>query len=79
MARQTDKCWRCGADWVSTDAPPRPLRVISGGAAASVPAPPRPRIAAQAAIQADLDADRWMDEGGSLGSEATARRPRHAV
>jgi hypothetical protein len=79
MARQTDKCWRCGADWVSTDAPPRRLRLIPGEAPASVPAPPPPRIAAQAAIQAELDADRWTDEGGSLGSEAVARRPRHAV
>jgi hypothetical protein len=79
MGRQTDKCWRCGADWVSTDAPPRPLRVIPGGAPASVPAPPPAQIAAQAAVQAELDADRWNDEGGSLGSEAVARRPRHAV
>jgi hypothetical protein len=79
MARHTGKCWRCGADWVSTDGSPRSLRVITGGAHASVPSPPPTVVAAQAAIQAELDADRWTDEGGSLGSAATAKRPRHAI
>ena len=34
MARQEETCWRCGARWVSEDAPRTALRVIAGGAPA---------------------------------------------
>lgn len=57
MARQEDRCWRCGARW-STEAEPRtPLRALIGGG--SIDAARDPSIAA-------LDADRWLNEGGSL-------------
>jgi hypothetical protein len=36
MARQEDACWRCGALWVSEDAPRTTLHVIAGGAPADV-------------------------------------------
>jgi hypothetical protein len=78
MARQEDTCWRCGTQWATEDAPQTPLRVIPGGAATPAGGAPQPAIAAtvtgdaRAATQARLDADRWIDEGGSLGSEATA-------
>jgi hypothetical protein len=78
MARQEDACWRCGIQWASEDGRGTALRVIPGGVSTEVADAPRPGIAAtvigdaRAATQARLDADRWIDEGGSLGSEATA-------
>jgi hypothetical protein len=64
MARQEDTCWRCGAQWADEDAPRTTLQVIAGGAPSHV------------AITADpsLDADRWMNEGGSLAPEAAPLR-----
>lgn len=65
MARQEDACWRCGAQWASEDVPRTVLRVIAGGRLV--------RPAANAArVQARLDVDRWMNEGGSVDSEAAA-------
>jgi hypothetical protein len=81
MARQEDSCWRCGARWASKDAPRTTLRVIAGGVPTHVAGAPHPRIAvavadsARAASEARLDADRWMNEGGSSASEADAALP----
>jgi hypothetical protein len=55
MARQESACWRCGIQRASEDAPRTALHVIHGG---------EPE-------QARLCAERWVDEGGSLGAEAT--------
>ena len=59
MARQEDTCWRCGTQWASEKEPRTALRVISGGA------PDRTH----------LDAERWIDEGGSLGAGAADPPP----
>jgi hypothetical protein len=78
MARQEDTCWDCGARWTADDAPRTTMRVIAGGAPTHVAVAPDPRIAvavadnARAASEARLDADRWMNEGGSFDSEAAA-------
>jgi hypothetical protein len=61
MARQEDACWRCGAQWASEDVPPTTLRAIAGGR--------RARPVVEIARAAALDGDRWMNEGGSVGSE----------
>src|SRR5688500_1227610 len=81
MARQEDTCWGCGARWAADDAPRTTMRVIAGGAPTHVAVAPDPRTAvavadnARAAIEAGLDADRWMNEGGRLESEADAALP----
>jgi hypothetical protein len=54
MASQESACWRCGTQWASEDEQRPALRVIHGGMSE----------------EARLDADRWVDEGGSLGAEA---------
>jgi hypothetical protein len=64
MARQEAACWRCGAQWASEQAPPTTLRVIAGGQLAR---PFAERVGA--AVAARVDNDRWMNEGGSVGSE----------
>jgi hypothetical protein len=64
MARQENACWRCGARWASEEVPRTALRVITGG--------PLVRPAAAAVADARLDADRWMNEGGSVDSQAAA-------
>jgi hypothetical protein len=61
MARQDDACWRCGAQWASEEVAPTTLRAIAGGQ--------RARPVAELARAAALDDDRWMNEGGSVGSE----------
>jgi len=61
MARQEDRCWRCGARWATEDGPRTPLRVIVGGASTD---------GARDSGIAALDADRWLNEGGALDSEA---------
>jgi hypothetical protein len=53
MARQEDACWRCGTRWASEDAPRTALEVLPGGAP----------------DEARLDAERWLDEGGSFDRE----------
>ena len=60
MAGQDDSCWRCGVQWATEGAPRPALRVVVGDGLA------RP-VAYTAA-----DADRWMNEGGSIGAEAPA-------
>ena len=62
MARQEDACWQCGARWASEDVPQTTLRVIAGGQLT--------RDTAGAAAR--LDADRWMNEGGSVDSQVAA-------
>jgi hypothetical protein len=85
MGRQADTCWRCGTQWASEEAPRTALRVIPGGAPTEVAGAPQPGIAttaigaARAASEARLDADRWIDEGGSLGFEATGLPPAAAA
>ena len=32
MARQEDRCWRCGSEWASEDEPRTTLRLIPGDA-----------------------------------------------
>jgi hypothetical protein len=59
MARQEDACWRCGTQWASEDAPRTALQVIPGGALE----------------EARLDAERWIDEGGSFDREITGPLP----
>jgi hypothetical protein len=81
MARQEDTCWRCGANWIRTDEQRPALRVIPGGAFAHRQNARQPRILttvlgnARATTQAQQDTDRWIDEGGSLGADATAPFP----
>jgi hypothetical protein len=72
MARQEHTCRRCGTHWATEDHPRTALRVIPGGAPPRPADAQRPAIAAtitgnaRAATGARLDADRWIDEGGSL-------------
>jgi hypothetical protein len=73
MARKDDACWRCGTLWAAEDEPRTRLRVIPGGASTRIPGAAQgeivPAVASRerAATQALRDADRWIDEGGSLG------------
>ena len=68
MARQEDACWRCGALWVSEEAPRTTLHVIAGGA----PAHRDPRITvvadARAASEARLDAEAGAGHRAATGS-----------
>jgi endogenous inhibitor of DNA gyrase (YacG/DUF329 family) len=66
MARQEENCWRCGSRWASADGARTGLRVITGGAAQA--ATPDER----AVVQARIDMDRWITEGGSVPFEAAA-------
>jgi hypothetical protein len=78
MARQEDTCWRCGARWASEDEPRTTLKVTAGGAPRHLAGAPHPRIAvavgdtARTATDARLDADRWINDGGSVAAEAVA-------
>lgn len=65
MARQEDSCWRCGVVWgeVLKDRPEPP----------SVVAAAAPVIARDTLSLSELDTDRWMNEGGSVTSEAPLR------
>jgi hypothetical protein len=69
MASQEDTCWRCGTQWAGEEGPRTTLRVIAGGAGAQVAVADGARVAADAR----LHADRWMNEGGSSGSDVAAR------
>ena len=60
MARQEDACWQCGTQWASEGGPRTTLRVIAGGA--------------RDTSDAQLDADRWANEGGSVAAAAVAAR-----
>jgi hypothetical protein len=72
MARQEDTCWRCGTQWAAEDEPRTALRVIPGGASTHIASAAQGGMVAvvgsneRAATEARRDADRWIDEGGSL-------------
>ena len=76
MARQQDTCWRCGAPWATADTPRTTLHVIAGGVPTRVATAPDPRVAvadeSRAATDARLDAERWINDGGSVAAEAVA-------
>ena len=59
MARQESACWRCDSRWASEVEPRIALRVIHGGAS----------------DEARVYVERWVDEGVSLGAEATGPAP----
>lgn len=61
MARQSDRCWRCGTAWSTEASPPAKLRVLRGQADAPNPA-----------SVADTDSDRWANDGGSSGAKRHA-------
>ena len=64
MARQEGACWRCGVQWAAEEAPPATLRAIAGGQLG------RPFVElVGAALAARMNDDRWLNEGGSVGSE----------
>jgi hypothetical protein len=77
MARQEDACWHCGTNSATQDYRTARIRLVSGGASIEAANVSHPGIATtragdeRAAIQAHLDANRWIAEDGSLGSEAT--------
>jgi hypothetical protein len=83
MAGDEDKCWRCGAQWASEEAPQTTVRLIPArapfqaedgrdrGAAVAVTAGER------TATEVRLDAERWTNEGGSFAAEVAA--PIHAA
>jgi hypothetical protein len=60
MACQEDSCWHCGVQWATEDVPRPSLRAITG------------ERLARPAQAASLEAERWMNDGGSVGSEAPA-------
>ena len=72
MARQEDSCWRCGSLWTADDLEPTPRR-----SAAVVAAPPTRARAewAHAARAAQLDDDRWADDGGPIRFGGVAAVP----
>jgi hypothetical protein len=78
MARQKDMCWRCGAQGTSEDGPRTTLQAIAGGAPTRAAGAHHRGIAvvvadtARAATEARVDAERWMNEGGSFDHEAAA-------
>jgi hypothetical protein len=59
MARQSDRCWRCGTAWLTEASPPTKLRVLRGQADAPTP----PGV---------TDADRRANDDGSSGAERHA-------
>lgn len=63
MARQEDVCWHCGARWASEDVPQTTLQVIAGDAPTRV----------EAAHATSPEADRWINEGGSVEAETPLR------
>jgi hypothetical protein len=73
MARQEDACWRCGTQWASEDGPRTTLQLLAGGAQVEDRPHPAIAVAARAASDARVDADRWTNEGGSFVSPAAAR------
>jgi hypothetical protein len=79
MARQENACWRCGANWVTEDNPTTTLRLVSAGAYADPGRSTTPAGDDRAAALARVDADRWIDEGGTLGSEAAVPSERLAA
>lgn len=71
MARQEDTCWRCGAPWATHQQRATTLRADLP-AVLQVPRRQPPVAAggiAETSGAANLDADRWVDEGGTLAPE----------
>ncbi len=65
MACQEDGCWRCGSDWVAgVERRTAPRVTPSSDLALAANRDDKER----AARQALRDADRMIDEGGSLGA-----------
>jgi hypothetical protein len=81
IARQENACRRCGTNWATEDEPTATLLLVSAGARADVASAPDAGISTtpagrdSAAALARLDTDRWIDEGGTLGSEAAPSLP----
>jgi hypothetical protein len=74
MARQEDTCWRCGAECVP-DVTQTTTRTICESASAPAREAPEPSNSlavehAGAQAQTRTDTDGWIDEGGSVGSDA---------
>jgi hypothetical protein len=70
MARQEDTCWRCGARWAAEEQPPTILCLpvpavltITGGDIEDAP------------DAASLEADRWVNEGGTFAAPDRAVAP----
>jgi hypothetical protein len=61
MARQEDRCWRCGAQWASEETPPTRLRAIAGGRLAHP-------VADRGRAEMRDDDDRRITEGDSAGA-----------
>jgi hypothetical protein len=61
MARQEDTCWRCGARWADEPQRAAKLRVVLP-AVLTMP----DVCTADAAGAANVDADRWPNEGGAF-------------
>jgi hypothetical protein len=87
MARQEDRCWRCGTRWSvrrtppTEDRPQRTLRVIVGGASDDGAADPSTAAAVADDAQGSSgetarDLERWLNEGGRLESRGEASPPR---
>ena len=76
MARQEAACWSCGTQWAEEDPPQPALRVIAGGAARGGPMPKFDSavVVAGAGVQpGQIDAERWIIDGGSIDFEAAAQ------
>ena len=76
MARHEAACWSCGTQWADEDVPQPALRVIAGGAArdALMPEFDSAVVGAGAGVQpGQIDADRWIIDGGSVDFEAAAQ------
>ena len=76
MARQEAVCWSCGTQWADEDVPLTALRVIVGGAGRDETESTFATAVAEAraaVTPGDIDADRWIIDGGSFDSEAPAQ------
>lgn len=76
MARQEAGCWSCGTQWAREGAPQPALRVIAGGAARDAPMSELDSAVVDAGAGmelAQIDADRWVIDGGSVDFEAAAQ------
>ena len=85
MGRQERTCWRCGASTVPKRGPRSALQEIPGGAFAQRQHARQSRTPTtvlgneRATTQEQLDTERWIAEGGSLGAEAIAPPPSAAA